>query len=168
MSTKVCRRDLWHWLLAVSIASLLTACAFNRDVVFHSFAFNMLRDEQDAEVLDYLYGDSKMAVRAQVEEVREGKTFGGYSVMGRIPKGDFLYVKWRNKSTGHIYEDTVDLRRLLPHAIEKHILYFMIRGAQLYVFLISPDPKPPEASVIGPDMYASRKVTQLYPAAQKQ
>ncbi|HJV80754.1 hypothetical protein [Noviherbaspirillum sp.] len=156
-----------RWVNSLVLVCLLAACAFNRDVVFHSFAFNVSLDDQDAEVLDYRYGDSRLPVRAPEEAVKEGKTFGGNGVTGPMLRGDFLYVKWRNKRTGSIFEDTVDLRHRLPQNIEKHIVYFMIRGPQLYIYLVSPDPRPPGTPAIGPSMYRSKKVTQLYPDERK-
>jgi hypothetical protein len=85
------------------------------------------------------------------------------SVSGAMLRGDFLYVKWRNVDTYQVYEDTVDLRSRLPRDIEGQRVYFMIRGSQLYVYLISRESKPPDMPAIGPRMYRDRKVIQVYP-----
>ncbi|HJV80756.1 hypothetical protein [Noviherbaspirillum sp.] len=160
-------KNLGRWVFALVVACLLAACAFNRDVVFHSFSFDVSRDNQDAEVIDFRYGDSKIPVRAAEWAVKEGKTYQTTSYGGRMLRGQFLYVKWRIKSTGNVYEDTVDLRHRLPRDIEHNEVYFMVRGPQLLVYLISPEPRSPGMPAIGPSMYRSRKVTQLYPDERK-
>jgi len=83
--------------------------------------------------------------------------------MGPIQRGDFLYVKWREKSTGSIYEDTVDLRQRLPADIKDHRIHFMIRGPQLYVFLISPQRRPTGTKPTGPEVYSRYSTVLIYP-----
>lgn len=83
-------------------------------------------------------------------------------------RGDFLYVKWRNERTGQVYEDTVDLRQRLPADIAKHRIHFIIKGPQLYVYLISPEPRPPNMPVNGPRMYRNLKSTLIYPGKPAQ
>ena len=84
-------------------------------------------------------------------------------------RGDFLYVKWRIKSTGMVYEDTVDLRNRLPADIKDHRVTFIIRGPQLYVYLIPPEGrkrakgKPPN----GPRMYEDLDTVTIYPDQPK-
>ena len=78
--------------------------------------------------------------------------------------GEDLYVKWRVKSTGAIYEDTVDLRRRLPRDITGQRLYFIAQGAQLHVYLISMNERrPPDMPAVGPKMYSHMKVVEIYP-----
>jgi len=55
-----------------------------------------------------------------------------------MPVGDFLFVKWRIKSTGEVVEDRVDLRQRLPKDMTDHGLTFVIEGNQLYVYVITP------------------------------
>ena len=81
--------------------------------------------------------------------------------------GDFLYVKWRIKDTGLVYEETVDLRQRLPRNIKDHTVYFDIKGAQLYVYLISPERRPPDMPPNGPHMYDYRKIFTIYPDQPK-
>lgn len=99
-------------------------------------------------------------------------------------RGDFLYVKWRLKQTGEVYEDTVDLKSRLPADITDHRIHFVIRGPQLYVYLISPErlnpnPCPSQealrklAKTEAPGdrifrMYCNLKITTLYPDQTKQ
>lgn len=59
-----------------------------------------------------------------------------------MPRGDTLYVKWRIKASGAVHEDTVDLRKRMPSDITDHRIHFVVKGPQLYVYLISPQPNP--------------------------
>ena len=138
------------------------------ELVDHAFGFDMWYDGQDAEVLDYRYGESKLPVRAPEAAVREGKPLMSTYVSGPMRRGESLYVKWRNKNTGEIYEDTVDLRERLPEEIAGHKIHFMIKGAQLYVYLISlRERRVPEAPAEGPRMYRSFKTLIIYPDQPK-
>ncbi len=82
-------------------------------------------------------------------------------------RGDVLYVKWRNKASGQIYEDTVDLRRRLPANITDQRIHFMVKGPQLYVYLISARPRPPNTTADGPRMYRDLESTLIYPDRPK-
>src|SRR5262245_28828599 len=97
-----------------ALAVVLIAATANAEVVDHAFGFDMRYDDQDAEVLDYRYGDSKSPVRAPEPAVSEGRTFVSANVNGPMLRGDSLYVKWRDKATGEVREETVDLSRRLP------------------------------------------------------
>ena len=115
----------------------------------HHFSFDTMHDSPDVEVLDYQYSNSRHAgVRPERERVMMGETFCCENIAGSILRGDFLYVKWRVKKPGSQteylgpYEDKVDLRSRLPADITGLRIHFVIRGPQLYVYLIWPyDPK---------------------------
>jgi len=149
-------------LLIALVAAV--ACAASPEVVDHAFAFDTSKDGQNAVVLDYRYGGSRLA-RAPEWAVKEGRTFTFENVHGPMARGDYLYVKWRDTASGRVHEDTVDLRHRLPDDITDHTLYFMIRGAQLYVYLISPSSveRPPDTQPDGPRMYRTRNVVRIYP-----
>jgi hypothetical protein len=49
--------------------------------------------------------------------------------------GDSLYVKWRLKETGEVFEKTVDLKGLLPREMKDQRVCFYIIGAQLYIYI---------------------------------
>jgi hypothetical protein len=84
-----------------------------------------------------------------------------------MPRGEFLYVKWRLKATGEVFEDRVDLTKRLPPDIARHKIYFSIRERVLYVFLVSPNLRP-KGSVEGPlRIYSHREVEQIYPGQPK-
>ena len=150
------------------IALAQNAQAAPAQLVNHAFGFDMWYDGQDAEVLDYRYGESKLPVRAPAAAVREGQPLMSTNVSGPMLRGEFLYVKWRNKDTGEVYEDTVDLRERLPAELAGHKIYFMIKGAQLYVYLFSMrELRAPAAAVEGPRMYRSFKTLMIYPDQPK-
>ena len=157
------QHKLARWFAALATAGALTAFAASPDVVDHAFSFNTRYDDQDAEVLDYRYGKSRLPVRAPEQAVREGKAFRSTNVNGPMLRGDFLYVKWRSLSTGREYEDTVDLRQRLPDDIANHRIHFIVKGAQLYVYLISPRRRPPDAPADGPRMYRNLESRLIYP-----
>jgi hypothetical protein len=156
--------QVWtRWLVALIALVAVAACASNPEVVDHSFGFDTLKDGQDAEVIDYRYGNSKLPVHAPEWAVKEGKTFTFNSVGGPMQRGDFLYVKWRIKSTSEVYEDNVDLRHRLPSDIKGHHIHFIIRGPQLYVYLVTPEKRLPDAAPNGPRMYSYRRTLTIYP-----
>jgi hypothetical protein len=163
------RNAIWHAALVLLAALILAACASDPNIVNHSFGFDTRKDDQDAVVLDYRYGDSKLPVRAPERTVKEGKTFAFDAVHGPMRKADFLYVKWRNTTTGREYEDTVDLRTRLPADVTDHTVYFMIRGAQLYVYLIAPEKveHSADSATNGPRMYRDRRIITIYPDRDK-
>ena len=157
----------------------LTACASGPRVVDHAFSFDARGDSPDAEVLNYRYGDSNLpGTRIPPALLRESGVSGGTGINGPMPLGDSLYAKWRIKSTGAVFEDTVDLKRRLPWDITDHRIYFIVEGSQLYVYLISRDPirgylTPDEVAKADREMttprqkalriYIRHRITQLYP-----
>jgi hypothetical protein len=150
-----------RWVVFFLIVITLTACV--NQSVFHSFGFSMREDNQDADVLNYRYGTSSRSVHPEEYELKSGRPFFGESVGGNLPRPDFLYVKWRNQLSGQIYEDTVDLRKRMPKNFEDQNVYFMIYGPQLYVYLISYDPRPEGWKAIGPGFARNMKTLLIYP-----
>lgn len=142
----------------------MAACAANQGIVMHSFAFDAIQDSPDIQILNYRYGNSKSpAARPPDWAIQENRVQQGTGTTGEMLRGDDLYVKWRIKSTGIVHEDTVDLRSRLPENIKDHEIYFIVRGAQLYVYLISPERRPPEMPPNGPRHTQYRKTITLYP-----
>ena len=137
-------------------------------VVDHAFGFDMRHDDQDAEVLDYLYGNSKLPIHAFEISILDGTPTAFDGVQGPMLRGDFLYVKWRNKDTAQTYENTVDLRQLLPVNIKDHKVTFLIKGPQLYMYFISlKEQRPSDMSPVGPQRYPSFKTMTIYPNQSK-
>lgn len=157
-------RIFMRWLLAAVLAVSMVACASRPELVDHAFGFDLTMDHQEnVEVLDYRYGNSKLPVFAPPDLVAKGHDFGSANVIGPMVRGDFLYVKWRLKDTGQIYEETVGLKKRLPKDITDCRITFLIRGSQLFVYLVTPKPLPDRESPNGPHMYRGRKVITLYP-----
>ncbi len=158
----------------------LAACASGPKLTDHAFEFRAVSDSPEVEVLNYRYGDSNLpGTRMPPALLREGRVSGGTGINGPMPRSDFLYVKWRIKATSEVFEDTVDLKKRLPEDIARHRIYFIIRGSQLYVYLISPEnlnpnpcPSREELRRLGVSdspydrifsMFCYRKITTIYP-----
>lgn len=132
-------KNCLKWLLIFIIQFALQSCAWGQTMVFHSFNFNMHHDSPDAEILDYQYGvSSQYGTYANKATVQRGEAIQQHSISGVMPRGDFLYVKWRIKQSGEVYEDRVDLSTRLPADIKDCGIHFVVKGPQLYVYLIPP------------------------------
>jgi hypothetical protein len=136
-------RTLARWLALVGWLLLATGCATAQSprLVNHSFNFDGWNDgwQASVEMLAYAYGDQNPMVRG---EARNGHSAGGSSgVSGQMPVGEFLYVKWRLKSTGEVFEQQVDLRDRLPQDMTDQELTFLMDGPQLYVYVVTSERK---------------------------
>lgn len=146
--------------LIVCLFAALSAWASG--LVFHEFSFDATRESPEAEVLDYRYGDSRQpSARASDYDKEHGSVRQSVGIHGDMLRGDTLYVKWRIKSSGTVYEDTVDLKSLLPRDISKHRVHFIVNGDQLFVHLITPERRPPDVPPNGPREYQYLKVITL-------
>jgi hypothetical protein len=76
---------------------------------------------------------------------------------------DVLYVKWRIENSEKIYEEYVNLKSRMPFDLKGETIYLDIKESQLYVYLISKKRRPPEVKVVGPKMFRSLLVRQIYP-----
>lgn len=173
-----------HFIVGLMLVSL-TACAAEPMLTDHTFEFDAVHDSPDIEVLNYQYGSAKLpGVRPPAWALKEeGYVAGGTGIHGPMPRGDFLYVKWRNKSTGETFEDTVDLKSRFPADITDHSVYFIIAGRRLHVYLITPEKSAPNPCPSreerrrlkksdAPDdkifaMYCHRKIITIYPDKPK-
>ena len=150
--------------LAPALVYLVAACADSTQIVDHTFAFDALTDSPGVQVLDYRYGDSRLPGAANPDYIRkEGRSLQRTGVSGPMRKGASLYVKWRTLSDNKIYEETVDLRNRLPKDITDCELYFVIKGPQLYVYLVLPQRRSPNVAPNGPRQYHDRYVLTIYP-----
>ena len=149
----------------ITIASVLAGCAMTGPrTALHSFEFHVNWDSPDVELLDYRYGKSTQQGTFPPDWALEsGRVAQSVATTGDMIIGEFLYVKWKINSTGEIFKDTVNLRNRLPKNLYEHKIYFVIRGPQLYVYLITPDRSPPGKPLNGLRMYGSRIVKTLYP-----
>jgi hypothetical protein len=116
---------------------------------FHSLSFHTGVDEKfygrpGIDVLSYDYGNShQFAARPSdeswsVNAVDGTDNFGSGGLAGMMPRGEYLYVKWRIKATGEIFEEKVDLTKRLPDDMTNYGLHFAIFGTKLYVYLFPP------------------------------
>jgi hypothetical protein len=154
---------LWHplrarrWYLAgFAVLVLLTACAST--LVRHAFSFEA-NEEPGIEILDYRYGESRQPGARPDPSV--GWVRQGANIIGEMRRPDALYVRWRDKTSGKVYEDTVDLARLLPRDITDHRIHFTVRGTLLFVYLITPQRRSPSDHSVGPPEYRYRKTIIL-------
>lgn len=127
-------------LLAALFA--LSACATGPKLVAHGFSFDGRNDKWATQVdlLEYSYGDKYRMVKEKVSSDRVSLPYQS-SVNGSMPVGEFLYVKWRIKTTGNVLEDRVNLKERLPLNMFAHKVTFVIDGKQLYVYLVTPVPR---------------------------
>jgi hypothetical protein len=155
--------SLWHplrarrwYVAAFAVLVLLTACAST--LARHAFSFEA-NEEPGIEILDYRYGESRQPGAWPDPSV--GWVRQGANIIGEMRRPDALYVRWRDETSGKVYEDTVDLARLLPRDITDHRIHFTVRGPQLFVYLITPQLRSPTAPPVGPREFNFRKVITL-------
>ena len=133
--------------------------------VDHSFSFDAFRDSPGITILDFRYGSSGLAGTSNIEPgwTKKGESPQRTGTTQPMPAGPDLYVRWRIDATKEVFERTVDLRTKLARNIDGHTVYFVVRGSELYVYLVTPEPRDPKAAPIGPDKYSDKKVILLYP-----
>jgi hypothetical protein len=158
----------WLAIGLLLITAVLSACASGPRVVDHAFGFNIDQDSPTHEILAYRYGAGLMHTTSSETSIRQfGRSRQGTNINGPMPLGDTLYVKWRDKATDQTYEDTVDLRPLLPRDMTNQRIHFVVTGPQLYVYLKDmkryADPKDP---IVGPFKLQVFVTRQIYPVSQ--
>ena len=164
-------------LAGLLVVFALSACASNPATancpsnkrVNYSFAFDM-RETPDIEILDYSYGFPNCLIAENPKELRaRNKSLQVNSVYGPMQTGGKLNVKWRIRSTGKEYEDTVDLNSRLPNDIENNYLTFMIKNSQLYIYLVTREFRQKDTPQDdGPKAYTNwYKTLTIYPDQSK-
>jgi len=134
--------------------------AFGRPVLLYGFGYEPI-NSRETELLECRYG-----------EVNVGLGPGSCGTSS-APLADFLYVKWRDRLTGAVYEERVDLKRRLPprRKIRGSTVYWLIEDNQLYVYLIpyggdqyeQRNRRPADKPRNGPYQYSYLDVKTLYP-----
>ncbi|MBN8474840.1 hypothetical protein [Sulfuritalea sp.] len=153
-----------RWLITAIAVVVLAGCANAQELVSHGFAFDFIDDSPDAELIDYRYGTSYYGRSERASLGRVGQQSG---IFGEIRRGDDLYVKWRLKATGAVFEETVDLKSRLPTDIKGSRIYFMVRGPQLFVYLITPEKRAKDEPPNGPARTQYLKTLTIYPDTPK-
>lgn len=156
-------------LLVAQIFGLLGACAAPQGVVdapqFHAFGFDARYDSPDSEILAFRYGPGtigQLRMPYWKEEKEGSRQATGIHATMSIEGG--LYVKWRLRSTGVVYEDTVDLKPLLPKDLASQRVYFVAQGSQLMVFLSDLSKQKPLAEpIVGPFKIQLYPTKLIYP-----
>jgi hypothetical protein len=142
---------------------LQVGCATSQQLVAHAFSFDARLDSPGIEVLDYRYGESQVSGTSARATNVPGQVAQYANVNGPMLRGDSLYVKWRDKGTGVVYEESVDLRPRVPADIREHRIHFVVQGAQLFVYLISPQRRGVGTAPNGPRRYSHLDVLTIYP-----
>ena len=150
--------------MTLVMGCLISACATGPEIVDHTFEFNALRDSPDVRILDFRYGTTKFpGARNPDYLIKEGRSFQQTAITGPMKRPDSLYVKWLTLTDNNIHEQTVDLQKRLPRDFTDSTVYLLIRGRELYVYLVSPDRRQPNVEPNGPRKYRDRNVITLYP-----
>lgn len=165
------KQTLIRWLALAGVFFVLTGCASGQGgkLVNHSFNFDGRYDgwHQSIDLLEYSYGDQYLMVR---RKAAEGDTLGPQAgVSGPMPVGDFLYVRWRLKSSGEQVEQRVDLRDRLPRDMTGHELTFVLEGRQLFVYVVTPQDQLPSVKQRTHRTWLSRYnvAYEVFPTLQK-
>ena len=151
------------------LALLLTACAAQQPagpkLVDHAFGFDARVDSKDMEVLAFKYGIGGTPQTQAPFWKDEKDPRQGTNTNGPMPLADTLFVKWRIRSTNEVFEDTVMLKPLLPADMNRHRIYFVVQGAQMFVYLSDlTRQKPLGEPTVGPFRVQLYPTRQIYPS----
>lgn len=135
----------FQWLSLILLLSVLAACAGVSQTLtnraYHSLDFRPGIESPSIDLLAFRYGSSNhFGFRTPLTDIAQGKTSAGAAITGDLPVGDDFYAKWRDKKTGQIYEDTVDLKSRLPYSMHNQELHPIIEDSQLFIYVISFEP----------------------------
>ena len=145
----------------------IAACAVAADYATESqkpytFRFDTYLDQANTSVIWYqLLSDSKVVAKRVPSETR-ANGLRTESIFQKAPCPTKLRIGWRDLSDNHDYAADIDLRVLLTKNISNSILFVEPKGAQISIFLISRDPRPPNAKPLGPAEFDTKLVTQIY------
>jgi hypothetical protein len=121
------------------IVLVVTSHANGPKLINHTFQFDGRHDgwAKDVDLLAYSYGGRYSTVQ---QSAREGQSLPSkFHFSGAMPRGEFLYVRWRIRSTGEVVEERVDLQDRLPEDILGNRVAFVIEGKRLNVLVNKPE-----------------------------
>jgi hypothetical protein len=157
-------------LLSVAglLLSTLSACATTTRPAYYEFAYGELRIDSHVNILNYrLSTRNEVIIEADqhyvtVGQIQQTRTTGGF-----YPIPNTLYMKWMVTTTGEVYQDTVDLEKLLPSDMDGKIIHASIDGAALSIYVIEKtDPfvkLPSDIPDCPVDLYRRTRCTRIYP-----
>lgn len=161
-------------ILALCILCLAACASTGNPVSLYGVQFNAIKDSPDIDVLDYAYGQNDKPFFGPSKVIRDqGKWTNNDNMTGYLPRGEFLYVKWRIKQSGEILEDRVDLRTRLPMDLTNTRVRFVIHERHLYVFVewdlvgqrtgYQPAQDAYKPIPGGVKLFNGRRIQQIYP-----
>jgi hypothetical protein len=140
------------------LALLISGCAIEPKVAYQKFAFDTRARKPLVEIAEYEYGavGSKRKTYPPPYKVE--------TIIGLMPVGDFLYVRWRRIDNQAIFSRKVDLKPLLPPSMEDKGLVLVFEDSELLLFLedLSQYRKPNEP-IVGPFISQPYFTKQIYP-----
>jgi hypothetical protein len=136
MTFQKIRNFTFGQFLLLTMLMITVGCAIKPVSNNHAFGYEARRDSPEIEILAYYYGSiRKDAFALKQIDGKFPQSFGSWTPG---PSADELYVKWRIKNTGEVLEDLVVLKGRLPDSIENHRVHVVVRGRQLWVYLMMP------------------------------
>ncbi len=141
----------------------LGACATAQSrEVFHGLHFDAFADGQNIEILAHRYGskENPIIINPTPADIafgprqRQGSS-GGYRI------GDELYVKWRDKATNKVYEETFILKGKLPVDMNGVRITFLIRENRMVVYVVLDAARLRTEPYDGPSIFQHSRVLKL-------
>ena len=149
--------------LSACASNSLTANCYDNKIFYQWFSFDM-SENPEIELRDYFYGTENCPALYNPPYLKErGECLQIHGEFGPNRRAEKLYVRWRIKSTGQEYEDTVDLRNRLPKDMTNQRIHFSVKSSQLYVYLVTPERRLPDMPVNGPKEFQLLKTFIVYP-----
>lgn len=164
-----------RFFAALALMIFISACAIAPKDVWQKFTFDGTKDgwASTVDLLEYAYGDRDQMTSDNVLSprglvYRNGAGLNPRSnINGPMPVGTFLHVKWRLRQTNQVYEERIDLRDRLPANMKDHGLTFVIDGAQLHVYVITPQPKADDTANTRTWYSKSYHTYEIFPQLKK-
>jgi hypothetical protein len=117
----------------------MSACAGVNGSVHHGFSYGSLELNPNVTIIDFQYGEGVAGrmIRPPRQDVEVGRVAQHTGIVGSFPLESFIYVKWRDNSTGQIHERKVDLKNIIPPDMVDKEIHFDFVNSRLRIFVIS-------------------------------